>query len=64
MFYASQLFTIEEKRLNYLSILFLENMKSLLHEEVTKKYTDKQVGKGIIEVCPIVNKTFIFFYIL
>lgn len=29
-----------------------------------EKYTDKQVGKGIIEVCPIVNKTFIFFYIL
>lgn len=33
-----------EERLNYLSLIFMENI-FLLHEEVTKEYIAKKVGK-------------------
>lgn len=37
-----------EERVNYLSILCMENMKFLLHEEVTKHYIAKKVGKRVL----------------
>jgi hypothetical protein len=63
------LLTMLVNRLNYLSVLYIENVitKSLSFEETMKENAAKKCGgKSIIEVCQkLINKnTMLFFWIL